>query len=123
MEKRYKIIAGVIVIFAIIVIALNFTNTTGQATLTQGANYGPIKVDSTTNNCVYLTSDDGWDVTKKEKVQYFDVAKGVTEEIEDHCFPEGKVVEYHCNDAGREVNRLVQCPNQMVCSDGICVYE
>lgn len=123
--KRGWVVISVIVIAvaALIVIYANPDQFTGRATLTSGANYGPIQTTSYVyHSCVYLTENDGWDVTKTTKVRYFDRLEGLTKEAADYCENDNKVREYNCQ-KGYMVYRPVVCPSNMVCKEGSCVYK
>jgi len=122
MENRGKIIS-IVVVAILLVIAFVFVNqSTGQATLTPGANYGPVNNEyNLKTDCVYVSENDGWDVTKKGEVQFFDKSSGVTETRTDHC-EEGniRIREWHC-EGNYAKSRLVQCPDQMTCKEGVCI--
>ena len=114
-----------VAVLAFVLISLNPGKTTGQATQTPGANYGPIEQNpGVYMSCSYIGENDGWEVTKKATIQYVDKTIGGNPVIvSDHC--EGssqiddKVREYHCDGEVMQ-KRLVQCPNQQFCRDGIC---
>ena len=109
-------------VVALAVVLFNITKFTGNATVTQDANYGPIEdTGKAYHSCTYLTENDGWDVTRTRAVTYFDRLSGVTKEAVDYCDTSTKVREYNCL-GGYMVYRPVICPSKMVCKDGSCVY-
>ena len=113
-----------IAVIVIIVFGSNlFNQTTGQATLTPGADYGPINQKfNIYTQCKYVTENDGWDVTKKTQVEYLDITIGMKQYSEDSCgVTRTSVVEYNC-ESGYRKKRIVECPQGMQCRDGACVY-
>jgi len=125
MEKRnINLLFVIVAIVAIVAVgfALNsFSNsTTGQATLTPGANYGPIQTTSNRVECNYLTENDGWDVTVKGEIKFYDKVAGISRTLADHCESPRTVVEYHCTTNYKQ-ERVVNCPTGMRCSDGACI--
>ena len=120
--KTGLIIALIIVlVVGLGIVAVNFSQTTGKATLTSGANYGPIDTGfNTFSECTYLSLNDGWDITYKSRVRAFDKKTGIMVEREDSCDTDTKVYEYHCED-GYMKERVAICPSKMICKDGICV--
>ena len=124
MKKRGIGTLVVVLIIAVVVAVVLFgtdifSKSTGSATLTDGATY--LQISKEANNyidCVYITEDDGWDVTKKATMQYYDKKEKKTLTITDTC--EGdRVIEYHC-DNGYRRKRLAICPSGDVCKSGIC---
>ena len=114
------IFVGVVVLA---VILFNITKFTGNAMLTQNANYGPIDDNGRVyHSCSYLTDNDGWDVTKTRAVKYFDRLDGMNKEAVDYCDTNTKVREYNCQD-GYMVYRPVICPPRTICKEGSCVYS
>ena len=125
MKKRKKIaVTLVIAVIVLLAVVVMFNQqTTGNATFTQGAFYGPLDKFSVYTNCVYLTEDDGWNVFAKERIQFFNKLGGQMEEAEDHCDIDYRTVrEYHCEDGYRK-SRPVKCPIQMHCDNGVCVGD
>ena len=122
MENKLKIGLASLVVIAVVVIALNISSPTGNATFTSGANYGPINPSfNIYTKCAYLDINDGWDVTMKTSVSYFDRTTGKTEEVSDACGGTSRsVVEQDCEDGYRKW-RNVNCPSGMSCVEGACV--
>ena len=123
MEKGLKIALVILVIAVSVVIVFNLPQSTGNATLTPKANYGPINDHTNAyHSCVYLTNNDGWSVTTTQKIRYFNRLTGESVEIADSCYTKTKVREFDCEgDYMRD--RPVICPPRMVCVEGSCVYE
>jgi len=122
MKKEFRI--GLIVVLAVVVIALIVSNVnpTGNATFTPRANYGPVQQHfSVYTECAYVDTDDGWDVTTKSTVSYFNKLLGTYETVEDFCGDGlGSVIEHHCED-GYMKTRTVGCPSNQYCNQGVCV--
>jgi len=122
MKKRLTNVFIFVGVIALAAILFNVTKVTGNATLTQNANYGPIEdTGKSYHSCAYLTENDGWDVTRTRAVKYFDRLSGASKEAVDYCDTNTKVREYNCLD-GLMVFRPVICPSKMVCQGGSCVY-
>lgn len=121
MEKGVTIalvFLGVVVLAAILI---NITQVTGNATITKNANYGPVNDNGKTyHSCVYLTENDGWDVTRTRAVKYFDRLAGENKEAVDYCETGTKVREYNCV-GGYMAYRPVICPPKTSCVDGSCI--
>jgi len=127
MNKRGLSTTILVLVVVVVLVALFFGTdlfkTTGQATYTTGANYGPIEQDSQNYpDCTHLTKDDGWSVTTKATVQSFDRTSGTIKEYADNCEGDRTVREFNCQDNTRQT-RLVNCPTGMVCNQGVCIYE
>ena len=124
MEKSLKI--GLIVVAGIVIIAIvamNGSQSTGQATstFTSGANYGAINPGfNVQTQCTYVDENDGWDVLKKTTVRFYDRTSGKYIEYSDACSGQNSVSENHCEDGYRKT-RLVNCPSETACIDGACV--
>jgi len=97
-------------------------NTTGNATLTPGAYYGPIQEGfNLYTQCSYVNTDDGWDVMVPTTVKYFDKTTGQVSQYSDACVGGGNTVaELDCEFGYRKV-RNVKCPSETRCVDGACV--
>ncbi|MBS3086006.1 hypothetical protein J4225_04970 [Candidatus Pacearchaeota archaeon] len=124
MKRDVKVTAIAIVIAIILIAGVNFiTQPTGKATFTKGASYGPIPKETINKvECVYLSEDDGWDVTKQGRVRYFNKAIGDFEEPVDVCVNFRTVREYNC-EKGYGQTRDVICPSNTICSNGACIAE
>ena len=121
METKWKVTLIALVAVVVILIAVSNNQTTGNATFTSGANYGAINPGfSVYTQCIYLDLNDGWDVTKKECVKFYDRTAGKYTEYCDACSGQNSVSETHCEDGYRKT-RLVNCPSDMHCVDGACV--
>ncbi len=123
MEKSLKIGLIVVAVAVIAVIVISNYQSTGQATstFTSGANYGAIEPGfNVYTQCIYLGLNDGWDVTKKETVRFYDRTAGKYVEYSDACVSQETVSEMHCEDGYRKA-RLVNCPSETSCIDGACV--
>ena len=118
----FTFILILVALLIVIVFGVNlFNQFTGYATLTPGAYYGPINPNYENYiDCVYLTKNDGWDVTINGKIKYYDIRKGNAASIEDGCEGPDTVTEYHCVD-GYLKKRKVGCASNMKCDVGICV--
>ena len=121
--KGGVIISLVLVVVAALVLTFVSNQSTGMATLTSNANYGPIQeTGQAYHSCSYITDNDGWDVTKTRAVKYFDRLDGMNKEAVDYCDTNTKVREYNCQD-GYMVYRPVICPPRTICKEGSCVYS
>ena len=124
MERNFKIALVVVLGIAIIaIIAINSFQSTGKvaSTFTSGANYGPVNNNfNVYTQCTYLDENDGWDVTKKTNVRFYDRTSGQYIEYGDVCSGQESVSENHCEEGYRKV-RLVNCPSETSCVDGACV--
>ena len=120
--KRALVIGLVLVgIVVLAVIFFNITNATGNTTLTSNADYAVIDRNNLRySNCIYLSDNDGWDVTLSGEVKYFNRLNGMEFTKKDECITRTKVREYNCID-GFMMERAVICPANMVCKEGICV--
>lgn len=129
-EGEMKINWGVtlIVVLAVVIIAavaINSYKPTGQATstFTSGANYGAITPGfNTQTQCTYVDENDGWDVTKKTTVRFYERTSGKYIEYADACVSQETVSENECEDGYRKT-RLVNCPSETSCIDGACVVR
>ena len=125
MEKSLKIGLIVVAVAIIAVIVISNYQSTGQATstFTSGANYGAVSPRfSTQTQCTYVDENDGWDVTKKTTVRFFDRTSGKYIEYADACISQRTVSENDCEDGYRKV-RAVNCPSEDSCIDGACVPQ
>lgn len=123
MDKKVKVGILVVAVLALAAIVFSVGQTaTGNATFTPGASYGPV-YDTAPNyvDCVYVTADDGWDVTQVATVRYKDKTNGQIDESSDSCQGPRTVREYDCNKAGYRETRLVTCPSGKECNVGKCV--
>ena len=123
---KKELVIGIVIVLAvavIVVVSMNSTQTTGQAAFTPGANYGPIGQNfNVYTQCSYVTTDDGWDVTRQTTVKYYNKLEGAMEEYSDQCSGAESISELHCEDGYRKA-RLVNCPSGTACKSGACVAE
>lgn len=113
----------VVVILAAIIFSTNSTST-GQATLTTGANYGTIQKEHKQVDCVYIGEDDGWSVLQAETVEYYDKNIQQRQTKSDHCESDNMartLREYDCDKYGYVKHRLVNCPQGTECKNGACI--
>ena len=124
METKWSVTLVVaLVVIIVAVIAVNNYKSTGQATstLTSGANYGAIGANfNTQTQCTYVDYNDGWSVTKKTTVRFYDRTSGKYIEYADACVSQETVSENECEDGYRKT-RLVNCPSETSCIDGACI--
>ena len=123
MEKRLKIIASLVAVVVLILIVVIFANqTTGRATFTPGANYGPVNERfNLYPQCTYIDENDGWGVTKQTTVRYLNEITQQYEQYSDQCVGTGNTVsELHCEGGYRKA-RLVNCPSGTSCDNGACI--
>ena len=119
--KGSVIITLVLVVVAALVLTFVSNQSTGMATLTSNANYGPIQeTGQAYHSCSYITDNDGWDVTKTRAVKYFDRLDGINKEAVDYCDTSTKVREYNCVN-GYMAYRPVICPSRTICEEGSCI--
>ena len=117
---KKQVIVGIVVVALVIVVGF-VTQLTGRATFTPGADYGPINPTQTYSDCIYVGTNDGWDVMVVGEVEYFDKGEGVPGNAKDFCVGEKTVNEFDCAEGGYRQERKVSCPNYIVCSGGACV--
>ena len=116
------VIVIAVIILAVVLLGTNYSNrdeTTGDATLTPGASYRYAGTNTKHIDCVYITEDDGWDVTKKATMQYYDKTEKKTVRVSDGCESDIDITEYDC-DGTYIVKRYVVCPSDTKCEDGVC---
>ncbi|MBU3907371.1 MAG: hypothetical protein KKA64_03925 [Nanoarchaeota archaeon] len=123
-NKKTRIIIIVLVILAIILLATRWVNnSTGKATLTNGASYDTISLENSKyTDCAYITEDDEWRVTESATVQATDTETGEVVSATDSCIDESRVLEYDCQ-SGKRNKRNVVCPSGTSCKEGICVVK
>ncbi|MBU3907368.1 MAG: hypothetical protein KKA64_03910 [Nanoarchaeota archaeon] len=126
MKKRQKklvtIVVVIILILLAVIVATKFlNNSTGKATLTNGASYAQISSEMNRyTNCAYITSEDGWKVTESATLQATDTETGKIVYATDSCVDENNVREYNCESGNRAVRTAV-CPSGTSCESGACV--
>ena len=124
MKKEMKAIVVVIIIALVLIVLTNLNKPTGKATLMSGASYGPISSEFDHYiDCVYITEDDEWDITKKTTIQYYNLTNGGPFYSSDYCEDKHMIIEYDCSDMAKKNKRWATCPSNRVCEDGACILE